>query len=56
MRLDKFTIKAQDAIQEAQQFAASKGTPAGRFFTSSCQPASAATGSSGSYYEKTGGE
>ncbi len=25
MRLDKFTIKAQDAIQEAQQFAASKG-------------------------------
>ena len=25
MRLDKFTIKAQDAIQEAQQFAGSKG-------------------------------
>ncbi|MFQ5686975.1 MAG: ATP-dependent chaperone ClpB [Candidatus Scalindua sp.] len=25
MRLDKFTIKAQEAIQEAQQFAASKG-------------------------------
>lgn len=25
MRLDKFTIKSQEAIQEAQQFAASKG-------------------------------